>query len=35
MDLFYLAIVALLFVATVGVVKVCDWLSDDHHGGHS
>ncbi len=35
MDLFYLGIVLLLLVATIGVLKVCDWLSDDHRGGHS
>ena len=35
MDLFYLGIVAVLFVATLGVLKLCDWLSNDHRGGHS
>ena len=35
MDLFYLGIVAFLFVATLGVLKLCDWLSSDHRGGHS
>lgn len=32
MDLMYLGILALLFVATYGLIKLCDWLSHDRQG---
>lgn len=35
MDLFYLGVVAVLFAATLGLLALCDWLSDDHHKGRS
>jgi hypothetical protein len=32
MDFFYLGIVLVLFVATAGVLKVCEWLANEKHG---
>ena len=33
MDLLYLGILALASVATYGLLKACEWLSDNKHRG--
>ncbi len=33
MDTLYLGILVLAFAATYGLLKVCEWLSGDTHGG--
>ncbi len=35
MDLMYLGILALFFIATYGLLRLCDWLSHDQHGERS
>lgn len=34
MDILYLGILALAFAATYGLLRVCEWLSDDTREGH-
>jgi hypothetical protein len=33
MDIAYLGILALAFAATYGLLRLCEWLADDRHGG--
>jgi hypothetical protein len=35
MDLMYIGILVLFFVATYGLLKVCEWLFHDQQGGRS
>ncbi len=33
MDIFYLGILVISFAATCGLLKLCEWLMGDTHGG--
>ncbi len=33
MDILYLGILAFTFAATYGLLKLCEWLMGDTHGG--
>jgi hypothetical protein len=35
MDFMYLGILALFFIATYGLLKMCQWLFHDQQGGRS
>jgi hypothetical protein len=35
MDLVYLGILVAAFLATYGLIKMCEWLFHDTHGGRS